>query len=158
MESAPRIQSFPSATLLTALTYTNQSPRSTGHARSPCGRRSAISYEEPRPDVRQGLTPLEGAERAGSPPNDADAGCGRARKTGWKWSVVQLLVPVGSASLRREVVKVPDRFEGADVAGVLTGVLWGVEQFRAPEVADRLPVAVEHVQHGLLFTVRISAR
>jgi hypothetical protein len=57
--------------------------------------------------------------------------------------VVRLLVPVGSAALWGEVVKVPDRFEGADVAGILPGVLRCEEQFRAPEVADCLPVTVE---------------
>src|SRR5215467_11018698 len=68
-------------------------------------------------------------------------------------SVAQLLVPVDAASLWGEVVKVPDRFEGADMAGVLPGIPGCVEQFRAPEVADRVTVAVEDVQHRLLLTV-----
>src|SRR5215469_12618951 len=36
---------------------------------------------------------------------------------------------------------------------ILPGIGWRLEQFRAPEVADRLAVAVEHVQHRLLLAV-----
>src|SRR5262249_30601835 len=69
-------------------------------------------------------------------------------------SVAQLLIPAGSAALRGEIEQVPQRLEGADVAGFLPRLLWRVEQLRGPEVADRVPVAVEHVQHRPLLTVR----
>jgi hypothetical protein len=38
--------------------------------------------------------------------------------------------------------------------GILSGVGWCIEELRAPEAADRLPVAVEHVQHGSLVAFR----
>jgi len=46
------------------------------------------------------------------------------------------------APLRREVEQVPDRLEGADVAGILSGVVF-VEKLRTSEVADRFAGAVE---------------
>jgi hypothetical protein len=60
-------------------------------------------------------------------------------------SVAQLLIPVGWASLWGEVEQVPQRLQGPDVALVLPWVFWCVKQFGAPEVADSVPVAVEHV-------------
>lgn len=60
--------------------------------------------------------------------------------------VAQLLIPVGT-SLGGEVEQVPDRFDGAGVAWILSGVGWRVEQFRAPEVADHPAIAPERVQH-----------
>ena len=39
-------------------------------------------------------------------------------------SVAQLLIPIGSAPLGSEVVQVPDRLEGGDVAGLLPGIGW----------------------------------
>jgi hypothetical protein len=62
-------------------------------------------------------------------------------------------MPIGRAAFAGEVEQVPQRFDGADVAGFLAGIGGCVEQFRAPEVADRLPVAAEHVQHWLLGAV-----
>jgi hypothetical protein len=62
------------------------------------------------------------------------------------WSVAELLMPTGWAALAGEVEQVPQRLDGADVAGFLPGIDGCVEQFRAPEVADRLPVAVKYVQ------------
>src|SRR5260370_41857827 len=53
-------------------------------------------------------------------------------------SVAQLFIPVDSAPLRGEVVKVPNRFEGADVAGSLSRGLWRGEQLLAPESGARL--------------------
>src|SRR5207244_2451612 len=53
-----------------------------------------------------------------------------------------------------EVEQVPDRLESADMAGVLTGVRGRVEELGAPEVANRLAVAVEDVQHGSLVLFR----
>jgi hypothetical protein len=85
----------------------------------------------------------------------------RAIRTPWganpsaTWSrVAPLLVPDGWAALRGEVEQVPDRLEGADVARILAGVGWCVEELRAPEVADRLAVAVEDVQYRPLVPSR----
>jgi hypothetical protein len=69
-------------------------------------------------------------------------------------SIAQLLIPVGSAARGGEVVQVPERLDGAGVAGILPGLGWCVEKLRGPEVADRLPVAVEHVQHRPLIAFR----
>src|SRR5260370_26872360 len=69
------------------------------------------------------------------------------------WSVAELLMPIGGAALAGEVEQVPQRLDSADVAGFLPGFDGCVKEFRAPEVADRLPVAVKHVQHGLLRAV-----
>ena len=55
---------------------------------------------------------------------------------------------------RGEVVQVPERLDGADVAGILPGLGWCTEKLRGPKVADRLPVAVEHVQHRPLMAFR----
>jgi hypothetical protein len=52
--------------------------------------------------------------------------------------VAQLFIPVGRASLWREIEQVPDRLEGADVARILSGVRRCVEELRAPEMADRI--------------------
>jgi hypothetical protein len=49
--------------------------------------------------------------------------------------VAQLLIPVGRSSLRCEVEQVPDRLEGANVAGILSGVGRCVEELRAPDPA-----------------------
>jgi hypothetical protein len=54
------------------------------------------------------------------------------------WSVAELLMPVGWAALAGEVEQVPQRLDGADVAGFLPVIDGCVEEFRAPEVADRL--------------------
>src|SRR5437764_832770 len=62
-------------------------------------------------------------------------------------AIAQLLVPVGRASLRRQVEQVPERLEGADVTWILAGIPRCVEELRAPEVADPVVVAVEHGQH-----------
>ena len=67
-------------------------------------------------------------------------------------SVGKLLIPIGSAPFGGEIVQVPNRLDGADVAGTLSGIEWCIEELRAPEVADCLPVAMEHVQHWLLVT------
>src|SRR5438034_468748 len=64
--------------------------------------------------------------------------------------VAQLLVPVDWPSLGGEVEQVPERFERADVTGFLSGVGGRVEELRTPEVANRVTVAVEHVQHRSL--------
>src|SRR5258707_10386680 len=66
------------------------------------------------------------------------------------WSVAELLMPIGWAALAGEVEQVPQRLDGADVAGVLPGVDGGVEQFPAPEVAGRLPLPGENIQPGVL--------
>ena len=42
-------------------------------------------------------------------------------------SIAQLLIPVGSAARGGEVVQVPERLDGADVAGILPGLGWRVE-------------------------------
>jgi hypothetical protein len=68
--------------------------------------------------------------------------------------VAQLLVPVGRTSLGGKVEQVPERLEGAVVAGILPWVSRRVEELRAPEVADRLAVAMEHVHHRHLVSVR----
>jgi hypothetical protein len=68
-----------------------------------------------------------------------------------KVSVAQLLIPVGSASLRGEVEQVPQRLNGADAAGALPRTEWRVEQLRALEVADRVPITVEHVSIGCCY-------
>ena len=46
-------------------------------------------------------------------------------------------MPVGRAAFAGEVEQVPQRLDGADVAGFLPGIDGCVEEFRAPEVADR---------------------
>src|SRR5215217_1897298 len=68
--------------------------------------------------------------------------------------ILQLLVPVAPATLGREIEQVPDRLEGADVTGILVAVRRRIEELRAPEVADRVAVAVEHVQHRPLVPLR----
>src|SRR6266851_939914 len=62
-------------------------------------------------------------------------------------------MPIGRAALAGEVEQVPERLDGADVAGFLPVIDGCIEQFRAPEVADRLPVAVKDVQYRLLGAV-----
>src|SRR5215472_19102990 len=69
-------------------------------------------------------------------------------------SVAELLVPVGSAAFGGEVEQVPQRLDGADMAGVLPGIGGSVKQLGAPEVTDRIAVAVEDVQHRHLVAVR----
>src|SRR5215471_2739609 len=68
-------------------------------------------------------------------------------------SVAELLIPVGSAAFGGEVEQVPQRLDGADMAGVLPGIGGCVKQLGTPEVANRIPVAVEDVQHRLLVAV-----
>ena len=65
-------------------------------------------------------------------------------------SVAELLVPVGWAALAGEVEKVPQGLKGADMAGFLPRIGGCIEEFGAPEMADRVPIAVKHVQHRLL--------
>src|SRR4051794_32025769 len=67
--------------------------------------------------------------------------------------VLQLLVPVRTP-LRGQVEHIPERFEAAHVARFLSGLRRRVEQLRAPEVADRVAVAVEDVEHRPLLAVR----
>src|SRR6266540_3532456 len=43
-------------------------------------------------------------------------------------SIAQLLIPVGSAARWGEVVQVPERLDGADVAGILPGLGWCAEK------------------------------
>ena len=69
------------------------------------------------------------------------------RNTGGLLRIAQLLVPVRGSPLRREVEQVPDRLQGAHVAGILSGIGGCVEELRAPEVADHAAVTVEHIQH-----------
>jgi hypothetical protein len=64
------------------------------------------------------------------------------RWPGWS-GVAQLFVPGGGAPLWREVEEVPDRFERAEVAGILTRIGGRVEEFGSPEVVDRVAVAME---------------
>jgi hypothetical protein len=49
---------------------------------------------------------------------------GRSARSG----VAQLLIPLSRASLWRQVEQVPDRLEGANVAGILSGVPGRVEE------------------------------
>src|SRR5438046_10019351 len=81
-------------------------------------------------------------------PSRVARGSGRADPS----RVTQLLVPVARAPFRRQVEQVPDRLEGADVARILPRLGRRVEELGAPEVADRLPVAVEHVEHRPLLS------
>src|SRR5260370_6293920 len=55
------------------------------------------------------------------------------------WSVAELLMPIGWAALAGEVEQVPQRLDGADVAGVLPRVDGGVRKVPGPEGAGRLP-------------------
>src|SRR5262245_34673094 len=78
----------------------------------------------------------------------------RRTQAGCLSRVAQLLVPDGRAPFRGEVEQVPDRLEGADVTRILVRVGWCVEELGAPEVADRLAVAVKYVQHRPLLALR----
>src|ERR1700730_8226737 len=68
--------------------------------------------------------------------------------------VAQLLIPVVRAPVAREVEQVPNRLEGADMAGILSGVRRRVKELRAPEVADHTAAALEHIQHRSLRALR----
>src|SRR5215203_4321210 len=77
------------------------------------------------------------------------------RKAAYAASVVrQLLVPVAPPSLGRQVEQVPDRLERPHVTRVLVAVRRCVEELRAPEVPDRLAIAVEDVEHRTLVGLR----
>src|SRR5438046_6712072 len=67
--------------------------------------------------------------------------------------VAELLVPVGVAPFGDEVEQVPHWLDGPDVTRILSGVRCFIEELRAPEVADDVAVAVEHIQHRHLLTV-----
>src|SRR4051794_35273581 len=62
-------------------------------------------------------------------------------------SVVAQLLDEVLAALRGEVEHVPERLEGAPGARILPGIPRRVEELRSPEMPDRLPVAVEDVEH-----------
>src|SRR5215468_9842700 len=68
-------------------------------------------------------------------------------------SIAELLMPIGWAALWGEVEQVPERLDSADVARFLPVIGGCVKEFRAPEVTDRVPGAVKHVQHWLLRAV-----
>src|SRR4051812_29407242 len=78
-----------------------------------------------------------------------------AARRPYRSRVGQQLIPVGSAPCRRENEQIPQRLDGADVPRVLSGIGRRVQEFRAPEVTDRLPLAVEHVQHGPLVALGV---
>src|SRR5262249_8217858 len=72
---------------------------------------------------------------------------------GQRIGMVEFLLPVCGSSFGGEVEHVPERFEGSDVAGVLTRVGAGVEELRAPEVPDCVLVAMKDGQHRSLRAV-----
>src|SRR5205823_280595 len=61
--------------------------------------------------------------------------------------VVQLRIPVGSASFGCEVEQIPLWVDGIGVAGILPRIGWQVEELGAPEMADHFALTPEHVEH-----------
>src|SRR5260370_211499 len=56
-----------------------------------------------------------------------------------------------------EVEQIPLWVDGIAMARVLPRFGRGIEEFGAPEVADRFAVALEHIQHGPLAALRVLA-
>src|SRR6267143_6980444 len=61
--------------------------------------------------------------------------------------VAQLLIPVRWTSFGSEIEQIPERLDRAGVTRVLIAVGCGVEELCGPEMADRVLVAMEYVQH-----------
>jgi len=116
----------------------------------------------PQLAVLQGRPPVSGS---------SSSGCSRAAPVGSlprleeaEWRAVWHGETARSSSsaartsregaLRGQVEEVPEGLEGADMARIFSAVGWGVEKFGAPEMADRVAVAVEHVEHRPLDAVR----
>src|SRR2546423_1059956 len=69
--------------------------------------------------------------------------------------IAQLWIPIGPASLRREVEQIPLWVDGIIVAGILPRIGRHVEKLGAPEVADHFTVAPEYVEHRHLGSLRV---
>src|SRR2546426_9119411 len=71
--------------------------------------------------------------------------------------VLQLRAPVAAPTLGSHVEHVPKRPDEVAVPRVLAGICPGIEQLRAPGMADLAAPAMEHVEHRLLAAFRILA-
>src|SRR5215510_12370060 len=66
-------------------------------------------------------------------------------------SVAETRIPVVAAAVGRVVEQVPHGIDRVGVARVLAGVGRREEELRSPEVADRVALTAEHVQHRELL-------
>src|SRR5215203_2536356 len=99
------------------------------------------------PDRSPGRRPFPASGPPSPPRRRPPRPAGRGRSV-----VVQLLVPIGPP-FRGEVEEVPEGLDRPHVARVLAGIPRRVEEFGAPEVPDRVALAMEHVEHRPLCTL-----